>query len=220
MDTEGFVNVRAGIAAATALVGLGPDAVTLVAVSKGRSDDDVVSVARFGQTVFGENRQQGLAARIESGRFDTIEWHFIGPLQSNKVAPVAEHCSLLHSMDRMSLARKWSKACNVPVLIQFNLAAESQKSGFSPDEPNAVMDQLLELGLDVRGVMAIPPRSEDPEGSLKYFAKLRAIFEHYDERYANMEQCSMGMSNDYLAAISEGSTMVRVGRAIFGPALL
>ncbi len=120
-------------------------------------------------------------------------------------------------MDRLSLAQRWSTAPATAVLIQFNLGNEPQKSGFDPNDADAVIDQVLDMGVDVRGVMAIPPMAGDPELTRPYFAQLRGIFDHYCDTSANMEHCSMGMSHDFEVAIEEGSTMVRVGRAIFEP---
>lgn len=215
MDTEGLLTVRQNIERASGLLGNQSEPVTLVAVSKGRSNEAVERVAKMGQEEFGENRQQGLAERIPSSELSDVEWHFIGPLQRRKVPFVAEHSVLLHSMDRMSLAGAWAKSSATPVLVQFNLADEQQKSGFRPDDASKVMEQLLDLGIEVRGVMAIPPYVDDATLSIPHFVKLRTIFDDYRGQYANMEYCSMGMSNDYVTAIAEGSTMVRVGRAIF-----
>lgn len=217
MDTAGLTLVRANVAAAAARAGVPTESVTLVAVSKGRPNDAVRSVAGAGQVIFGENRQQGLAERVASDLPDGIVWHFIGPLQRRKVGFVQEHVALLHSMDRVSLAHKWASSGSVPVLVQFNLGDEPQKSGFDPDDADSVIDQLLEVGVVVRGVMAIPPMTENAEETRPHFAKLRSVFETYRDAYDGIQHCSMGMSSDYEVAIEEGSTMVRVGRAIFEP---
>ncbi len=217
MDPTGLVIVRSAIDSAAARRGVPGDSITLVAVSKGRSNEEVSSVVRAGQLILGENRQQGLRDRVESGLFVGVDWHFVGPLQSRKVAFVQQHATLLHSMDRLSLAQRWSTTGTTPVLMQFNLGNEPQKSGFDPNDADAVIDQVLEMGVDVRGVMAIPPNVGDPELTRPYFAKLRSILDRYRESYANMDHCSMGMSHDFEVAIEEGSTIVRVGRAIFEP---
>jgi uncharacterized pyridoxal phosphate-containing UPF0001 family protein len=117
----------------------------------------------------------------------------------------------------MSLADKWLARGDTPVLLQFNLGKEPQKSGFDPLEADAVLDRSLEVGLQVTGVMAIPPQSEDPESTRPYFHQLRVIFDRYRDSHGAIEHCSMGMSNDFSVAIEEGSTMVRIGRAIFEP---
>ena len=217
MDTTGLTHVRTEMERAADRAGVPIGEITLVAISKGRPDEDVAEIARAGQLIFGENRQQGLADRIAAEPPERIQWHFVGPLQSRKVRFVERSVSLLHSMDRMSLARKWVAAGDTPVLLQFNLGGEPQKSGFDPSDADEIIDAVLSVGLDVRGVMAIPPLSVDAETTRPYFARLRNLFDHYKDNHANMEHCSMGMSNDFVVAIEEGSTMVRVGRAIFEP---
>ncbi len=217
MDTPGLTRVKSEIADAATRAGVAADSVTLVAVSKGQTNDAVMAVAHCGQVVFAENRQQGLAERIRAELDHSVEWHFIGPLQSRKASFVERHVSLLHSMDRMSLAPKWVAAGNTPVLLQFNLGREPQKSGFDPDDAVQVLDEALEGGLDVRGVMAIPPLASAAELTRPFFAGLRTIFDELAGIHSRIEHCSMGMSNDFGVAIEEGSTMVRVGRAIFEP---
>ncbi len=217
MDTPGLILVRSEIANAADKAGVDVASITLVAVSKGRSNDEVAAIAAAGQRVFAENRQQGLATRVASDLPSRIEWQFIGPLQRRKVPFVAENVALLQSMDRASLASKWAVAGNTPVLLQFNLGHEPQKSGFDPSEADAVLGMSLDAGLAVAGVMAIPPLSKDPDATRPYFEQLRAIFEKYRDQHSAIEYCSMGMSSDFAVAIEEGSTMVRVGRAIFEP---
>ena len=217
MDTSGLIRVRSEISTAADRAGVDADSITLVAVSKGRSNEEVAAIADAGQQAFAENRQQGLALRIGSDLPLGIVWHFVGPLQRRKVSFVENHVSLLHSMDRISLANKWSATGNTPVLLQFNLGDEPQKSGFDPQEADAVLETSLEAGLVVTGVMAIPPQANDPDATRPYFNQLRTIFDRYRDRHPMIEHCSMGMSSDFSAAIEEGSTMVRIGRAIFGP---
>jgi hypothetical protein len=192
-----------------------PDEIDLVIVSKLRSDEDVLSMYEAGHRTFGENRQQGLKARIEADLPEDIVWHFIGPLQSRKVRYVASHAALLHSLDRLSLAQRWVNADGGPVLIQFNVANEPQKSGFDPADAVVALDAVLASGADVRGVMAIPPVTPDPTDVTPWFRLLRTIFEDYQERVPDITVCSMGMTNDLEIAIREGATTIRVGRAIF-----
>jgi pyridoxal phosphate enzyme (YggS family) len=189
--------------------------IDLVVVSKLRSDAEVLEVYDEGERTFGENRQQGLKARIDTGLPSDIEWHFIGPLQSRKARYVAEHVALLHSLDRLSLAQRWVQAGGGPVLIQFNLAGEPQKSGFDPANAHEALDAVLETGARVRGVMAIPPMADDPLEVAPWFRQLRNIYDDYQARSDTIDVCSMGMTNDFEIAILEGSTTIRVGRAIF-----
>ncbi len=216
MDPLGLIEVRERIAAAAGRSGRPASDITLVAVSKGQPDDSVRSAYAGGQRIFGENRQQGLSLRIGSGLPPDITWHFIGPLQSRKARFVARNVSLLHSFDRLDLIPRW-KESGTPVLLQFNLAGEPQKVGFDPGEGEEALTAVLAAGLDVRGVMAIPPISEDPDDARRWFAMLRLIFEGLRTVSGRIDTLSMGMTNDFEAAIEEGATMVRVGRAIFEP---
>ena len=169
MAHVGLGRVRSRIAEAAERAGRAPLAIELLVVSKNRSDAEVLSVYRDGHRLFAENREQGLRARMESELPDDIAWHFVGPLQSRKVPFVASHVDLLHSMDRTKLARLWAERSATPVLLQFNLAAEPQKSGYAPHDAGRVLDECLALGLDVRGVMAIPPLTDDPEDVRPWF---------------------------------------------------
>ncbi len=215
MASLGLGIVRERITAAARASGREPDAVDLIAVSKSRSDAAVLAAYDEGQRLFGENRQQGLAARIEAGLPADIDWHFIGPLQSRKAPFVAEHAALLHSFDRLSLIKRW-EGSPTPVLLQFNLGDEPQKSGFHPDEAERVLTQVLTAGIRVRGVMAIPPMAENPQDTRPHFVRLRRILDDLRRVEPVLDVLSMGMSNDYEVAIAEGATMVRVGTAIFG----
>lgn len=211
----GLEAVQDRIANACDRAGRTTDDVSLVVVSKNRSDAEVQSVYDAGHRVFAENREQGLRARITSDLPQDIEWHFVGPLQSRKAAFVGQHVELLHSMDRDRLARVWVERSSAPVLIQFNMADEPQKSGFLPDAAEKTLESLLEIGVSVAGVMAIPPFAEDPEATRQYFIQLRRIADSYAAVDTGITTCSMGMTNDLEVAIEEGATMVRVGRAIF-----
>ncbi len=216
MDPLGLGDVKERIAAAAARSGRAATDVTLVAVSKGRSNEQVVAAHAEGQRIFGENRQQGLALRLSGDLPTDISWHFIGPLQSRKARFVAANASLLHSFDRLDLAPKWQDS-STPVLLQFNVADEPQKVGFEPREAQRILDAVLAEGLDVRGVMAIPPIAEHPDATRPWFAMLRAVFDMYRETSERIDTLSIGMTNDFEVAIEEGATMVRVGRSIFEP---
>jgi hypothetical protein len=211
----GLENVKERIARASVRSGRKPDAVSLVAVSKQQSDAAVMDTYRAGQRMFGENRQQGLQSRLAGDLPVDIEWHFIGPLQSRKVAYVAANAALVHSFDRAKLGTKWP-ADGAPALLQFNMAREPQKSGFDPSDWELAAEGAASSGVHVVGVMAIPPLVDDPNDSRGWFRELRRIFDRLASQSYDITTCSMGMSHDFEVAIEEGATMVRVGTAIFG----
>lgn len=216
MAHVGLDTVRARIDTACERSGREPSDVELLVVSKRRSAQEVRAVYDAGQRRFAENRLQELEARMGQGLPPDIEWHFVGPLQSRKARAVADLCVMLHSLDRLKVARIWAEhAPDVPVLAEFNLAGEPQKAGFDPADADEVLDRLVGLGLRVRGTMAIPPHVEDPEETRPWFAMLRSIHDRWAGRHPGIDVCSMGMSADLEVAIEEGATMVRVGRAIF-----
>ncbi|MEA2057479.1 MAG: YggS family pyridoxal phosphate-dependent enzyme [Actinomycetota bacterium] len=211
--------VRARIARAATRAGRDPADVTLLAVSKGRDDDEVLAAYRAGQRDFGENRAAGLTERLRSDLPGDIRWHFVGTLQRRKVGIVAPVVVLLHSLDRLALARSWStQEVASPVLLQVNVAREPQKHGFDPDELLDSVDRVSALGISVEGLMTIPPRPEQPEDSRGWFEMLAALGERLQERHPAAVQLSMGMTDDLEVAVEAGATIVRVGRAIFEPA--
>lgn len=213
-----YQDVLARIAAASARAGRDPESITLVAVSKTMSVEAIASVYEMGHRDFGENRAQEMAAKAASLPGD-IRWHFIGGLQTNKARMVRPVTHLLHSMDRESLAGAWAKGNGLPppVLLQVNTGLEPQKSGVVPEEAAELLDRILEIGLEVRGLMAIPPVTEDPERQRPHFASLRRLRDSLAPSHPGLSDLSMGMTDDFEVAIEEGSTMIRVGRAIFGP---
>lgn len=159
-------------------------------------------LAEAGVEVVGENRAQDLE-RKHAAYGDRFRWHFIGHLQSRKARVVNETCELCHSLASESAARKLS----VPALVEVNLSGEASKSGIAPDE----LPGLLELYGDVRGLMTMPPETDDPETSRPYFRRLRELAA---ER--GLAELSMGTSQDYLVAVEEGATLVRLGSALYG----
>ncbi len=155
-----------------------------------------------GVAVVGENRAQDLAAK--HARYgDAFRWHFIGHLQSRKTGVVNAVCELCHSLASESAARRLT----IPALVEVNLSGEPAKSGVAPEE----LPRLLELHADVRGLMTMPPLAADPEQSRPYFRRLRALAEEY-----GLPELSMGTSQDYLVAVEEGATYIRVGATVFG----
>jgi pyridoxal phosphate enzyme (YggS family) len=192
--------------------------ITLVAVSKTKTPADIEAVYEKGHRDFGENRADELVGKAEVLP-DDIRWHFVGSLQSRKARIVRPVASLLHSMDRVSLAGTWMKGPGSapPVLLQVNLGAEEQKSGVVPAEVDETLDWMVEMGLDVRGLMAIPPIPSRPEDSRPHFKTLHRLRDDVIGRHPTVTELSMGMTDDFEVAIEEGASIIRVGRAIFGP---
>ncbi|MCI0424586.1 MAG: YggS family pyridoxal phosphate-dependent enzyme [Actinobacteria bacterium] len=211
-----YDTVRERITAAAARVGRLSGEVSLVVVTKGRSPETVMTVYERGQRDFGENRAQELTAKAAALPGD-IRWHFVGALQTNKVRLVRPVVTLLHSLDRATLAAAWVKGPGLPppVLIQVNLAQEWQKSGVTPDHVSELVETAIGLGIPVWGLMAIPPVPETAEASRPHFARLKAIAARLGEGHPGLTQISMGMTDDFEVAIEEGATIIRVGRAIF-----
>jgi len=200
------------------------DSVRLVAVSKTKASDLVNEAAKAGQRLFGENYVQELVAKAKDVT-EKVEWHFIGHLQSNKVRQIAGLVTMVHSVDRLSLAeeidRQWGKlglACDV--LIEVNIAGEETKSGTSAEELLELVRRVsLLTNIRVKGLMTMPPVFDDPEAARPYFRKLRLMAEDISAEGVpgvDMRELSMGMSGDFETAIEEGATLVRVGTAIFG----
>lgn len=209
-------DVRERVAAAAARAARDPDEVTIVAVSKGRPAGDVMALYERGHRDFGENRADELAAKSAALPGD-IRWHFVGHLQSNKARTVRPTAHLLHSMDRVSLAKAWLKgpAAPPPALVQVNIGREPQKSGVDPDDAVATAMAISALGVPLTGVMAILPVVDEPESARPYFAELAELRRSVAAEVPTVEQISMGMTDDFEVAVEEGATLIRVGRAIF-----
>jgi pyridoxal phosphate enzyme (YggS family) len=209
---ERLAEVRARIAAAARAAGRTPDEITLVAVSKTVEAARVREALAAGQEIFGEN--YGQALRDKAREVTGARWHFIGPLQRNKVKYVVGTAELIHSVDSSALGtaiaeRALSSGITQRCLVQVNLGDEAQKSGCRPDALPALLDGLRVLpSLSVEGLMCIPPAEGDPRPQFERLAGLA--------RAQSLGMLSMGMSGDYEAAIKEGATLVRVGSAIFG----
>jgi pyridoxal phosphate enzyme (YggS family) len=220
---EGLAGVRARIAAAERAGGRAPGSVKLLAVSKKMPPDDVRAAITAGQRAFGENYAQELRDKRAALAAEPAapQWHYIGPLQSNKVKYVAGQVALIHTVDSVALleaiaARGMPQAC----LVQVNVAGEAQKRGVAPTDLPALLDRFAALpNVTCAGLMLIPPLTEDPGDARPHFAALRALRDReIGHRRSNVDlrELSMGMSGDLEAAIAEGATIVRVGTAIFG----
>ena len=206
-----IVAVRDRVADAAARAGRAPDAITLVGATKTVDAALVGAALDAGLVDVGENRAQELLAKapLLADRAVPPRWHFLGALQRNKVRPLAEWVTCWQSVDRITLGRTIAQhASGARVLVEVNVAQEPQKAGCAVDETPGLVDELRALGLDVAGLMTVPPHGDDPR---PWFARLREV----GERLA-LPELSMGMTDDFEAAIAEGATMVRVGRAIFG----
>lgn len=204
--------------------GRSPDDVQIMAVTKTFSAEVVQDAVRAGHTLFGENRVQEAVAKIPRVQGNTLRWHLIGHLQSNKVRPALQTFQVIETVDSQKLARRIDRVAEdlgltASILIQVNIGGEEQKDGISPEELGPLVDLACELeNLELRGLMAIPPFQEDSEASRPYFRRMRKLFErHRQGRERKFTVLSMGMSADFRVAIQEGSTLVRMGTAIFGP---
>lgn len=216
--------VKNDIAAAAQQAGRSAAEVRLLAVSKTVSPAGVREAFDAGQRAFGENYvQEGLdkIAALDAVR-SQVEWHFIGPLQSNKTRPVAEQFDWVHAVDRLKIAERLSaqRPAGLPplqVCIQVNISNEDTKSGVAPEEVPALAQAIAALpNLALRGLMAIPAPASDPDAQRQPFAALRALLDQLRQSGLNVDTLSMGMSADMDAAIAEGATLVRIGTAIFG----
>ncbi len=196
--------------------------VTLLAVSKTKPVEQLRAAYAAGQRHFGENYLQDALPKMALLAELDICWHFIGPLQSNKSRPVAEQFDWFHSLDRFKIAQRLSDqrpADKAPlnICIQVNISAEASKSGVLPEQVAELAGQVQQLpGIMLRGLMAIPAASLDAAGQAQAFAQMRQLFEQLKPLAPQLDTLSMGMSADLDVAVAQGSTMVRIGTAIFG----
>ncbi len=202
------------------------DSVQLLAVSKTKPNQAILDAAKAGQTRFGENYVQEGVDKVQY--FQTnhpeldLEWHFIGPIQSNKTRLVAEHFDWVHTIDRDKIAQRLNdqRPQHLPplqVLIQVNISDEASKSGVQPQQIFDLAQLISSLpNLTLRGLMSIPANVDNHQQQLETFKQLAALQTQLGEQYAHIDTLSMGMSGDMDAAIEAGSTMVRIGTAIFG----
>lgn len=200
-----------------------PEEVRLIAVSKTFPAQAIREAHLAGQDAFGENYLQEARSKIEALRDLKLEWHFLGPVQSNKTRLIAQYFSWVHSVDNLKHAQRLSDARpdDLPPLqicIQVNISGEETKRGCEPDRLGELATAAYGLRrLQLRGLMSIPEPTDDMKAQCDSFAQLRRMKDQLVAEGLELDTLSMGMSDDLEAAISEGSTMVRVGRAIFGP---
>jgi pyridoxal phosphate enzyme (YggS family) len=216
------------IAAACQRVGRTPDEVTIVAVTKYISVEETKALVDAGQLDLGENRLQVALPKLEAlaERAPGVRWHYIGSLQTNKVKEVLQRFHLIHSLDRMSLAKEIDKRARrlgltVPCLVQVNVSGEESKSGFAPEEVADFLRALREMPtIEVRGFMTMAPASDDPETARPVFRGLREWRDRWIEdgvAPATATDLSMGMSGDFEVAVEEGATIVRIGSILVKP---
>jgi len=223
---ENMAEVRERIAEAARRAGRRPEDVALMGVSKTHPPERIREAYAAGLRLFGENRVQEFAGKAVAD-LAAAEWHMIGHLQTNKAAKAAELFGAVDSVDSVKLAEKLDASARtlgkkLSVLIEINIGGEEAKSGVAPDSRG--LEELLLAAprfeaLEFRGLMTVPPFTEDPEGARPYFRKLRGLRDAIaarKHRAVAMDALSMGMSHDFEVAIEEGSTCVRVGTAIFG----
>ena len=214
--------VHARIAAAARAAGRDEKDISLLAVSKTWPAGHVRDAAAAGQRAFGENYVQEGVAKVAELAPLGLDWHFIGPLQSNKTRPVAEHFDWVHSIERMKIAERLAEQrpaglAPLNVCLQVNVSGEASKSGCAPAEAIALAKAIAALpNLRLRGLMCIPEPVEDIQAQRRPFRQLRELYEQLRGDGLPLDTLSMGMSHDIEAAIAEGATMVRVGTAIFG----
>jgi hypothetical protein len=211
--------VQERVRAACQRAGRSPDEVTLIGISKGFPVGAVVAAHAAGLSDMGENRVQEAAAKIEAAAAQGIRprWHLVGHLQSNKVKTALGLFDIIHSVDSFHLAEVISRQAQarapVPVLLEVNVAGEESKFGFNPnDVPDALARARALPNVDVQGLMTVAPLAENAEDVRPVFRRLRELGESLGLRHL-----SMGMSDDFEVAVEEGATLVRIGRAIFGP---
>jgi pyridoxal phosphate enzyme (YggS family) len=233
---ENIVAVRERIAVAAAKAGVKAGDVTLVAVSKTRTPDEIKAAIEAGVTDLGENKVQEITAKYDILRIFTensaknrnIKWHMIGHLQSNKVKYLVDKVSLIHSVDSQRLAeeidrRAGARGATMEVLLQVNVAAEESKYGVRPDELKRLASGIVEKcrNVRIRGLMTIVPAADDPEEVRRYFVGVKALYDaigcEYESERLDFKWLSMGMTHDFEVAVEEGANMVRVGTGIFGP---
>ncbi len=215
-------HVRSRVQRAAADAGRDPDSITLVAVSKGKPAEMLRSAATLGVTDFGESYAQEAAAKLDQLTDLPLRWHFIGGLQSNKTRGIAERFHWVHSIDRLSIARRLSDqrpfhAASLNLCIQVALIPEPTKGGVEPAAVAALASQISMLPrVKLRGLMCVPPPQPDAAAERAVFKDLRKLLEGLNAEGHDLDTLSMGMSGDFESAIAEGATHVRIGTALFG----
>ena len=220
---ENLERVRSQLADACARAGRSPESVALMAVSKVHPAEAILEAHAAGQKLFGENRVQEMQAKQpQLAALTDVQFHLIGPLQNNKTNKAAELFDAVDTIDSEKTAQRLNNACaalgrRLPLLVEVKLSHEEAKHGVAPEALPALLDALAPLThVEVRGLMTVPPWSEDAETARPYFRELRRLRDEQVARFPALTELSMGMSGDFEVAVEEGSTCVRIGTAIFG----
>jgi len=200
------------------------NAIRLVAVSKGQSHTKVIEAYNEGQKIFGENYLQEAIDKKKHLEGLVIEWHFIGPIQSNKCRLIAENFSWVQTVDRIKIANKLNEFNKnsepLNICIQINISNEDSKSGVKIDEIDSLVSHINKLdNIKLRGFMAIPSNTDQSDILMNEYKQLKNIYEKFKKKYPTIDTLSIGMSNDYLLAIENGSNLIRIGSKIFGSRL-
>ena len=214
--------VRDAMMAAAVKTGRRPEEIHLLAVSKTFAPDALREAYQAGQTSFAESYVQEALDKIAALHDLPIEWHYIGPIQSNKTRVITANFAWVHSVDRLKIAERLSEQrpahlAALQVCLQVNISGEASKSGATPNEVNTLAHAIAKLPkLKLRGLMAVPAPSDDVSAQRLPFAQLRELRDQLNREGLRLDTLSMGMSHDFAAAIAEGATIVRIGTAIFG----
>lgn len=225
MISDNLTAIHARIEQAATAAGRTAAEITLIAVSKRQSVAMIQEAIAAGQQDFGENYLQEAKEKITQ-LAGQARFHFIGSLQANKAKDAATLCAMVHTVDRLKLARELNRHAEaaqriLPVLVQVNVGREEQKGGVLPEEAEDLLLAMQDLGnLEIRGLMTMPPHRDNPDEMRPFFAALRGLGQEFQQKGLVAAHCtlqlSMGMSGDFEVAIAEGATLVRVGTAIFG----
>lgn len=221
--SERLQAVKSRLRQAEIEAGRAPESVALIAVSKTQPADAIRNAHAAGQRAFGENYLQESLEKMAALADLSLEWHFIGPIQSNKTRPIAESFAWVHGVDRLKIAQRLSDArpaglAPLNICIEVNVSGEGSKGGVEPNEVQALAEAVAKFpALKLRGLMTIPAPTNDIALQRQQFRMLRELLESLQQRGLALDTLSMGMSEDFPAAITEGATIVRIGTAIFGP---
>lgn len=217
-----FNHIRERINTACRVSGRDPKDVSILGAAKSAGPDKIREACEAGLMLVGENRIQEALPKMDALKDTDIEWHFIGRLQKNKAQHAASRFNTIQSVDTLSLAERLERVCDqlectVNVFAEINVGGEVLKGGISPRDAEALCAAVADMDhLTLTGLMTVPPYHPDPENARPYFKEVKILFDDLSGKFSSLVQLSMGMSEDFEVAVQEGSTMVRLGRILFG----